>query len=190
MASRARVHNAMQSFLAGTRPPAFRDSKFWFVLGPNGALLPAKAIWSLVIGTRGANFNTTHAVNGLSALEFSVIDIRHSRPAVHFDDEVARSLKMPEAERKHRLGNAPKIPPKVLVVVEQFVRNPDVVAEVLLRASGHCELCEKPAPFARRKNGTPYLEVHHKQQLSKGGEDTIENAIALCPNCHRSEHYG
>jgi len=26
--------------------------------------------------------------------------------------------------------------------------------------------------------------------LSEGGEDTLENAIALCPNCHRKMHYG
>ena len=23
-----------------------------------------------------------------------------------------------------------------------------------------------------------------------GGEDTLENAMALCPNCHRREHHG
>jgi 5-methylcytosine-specific restriction protein A len=26
--------------------------------------------------------------------------------------------------------------------------------------------------------------------LSTGGEDTLENAIALCPNCHRRAHFG
>ena len=25
-------------------------------------------------------------------------------------------------------------------------------------------------------------------ELSKGGEDTVENAVALCPNCHRKMH--
>ncbi|WP_223111555.1 HNH endonuclease [Billgrantia pellis] len=24
--------------------------------------------------------------------------------------------------------------------------------------------------------------------LAKGGEDTIENTVALCPNCHRKMH--
>ncbi|WP_425484228.1 HNH endonuclease [Desulfobacter latus] len=24
----------------------------------------------------------------------------------------------------------------------------------------------------------------------KGGKDTIENTIAICPNCHRKRHYG
>jgi 5-methylcytosine-specific restriction protein A len=82
------------------------------------------------------------------------------------------------------------IPKKVYTVVEQFDRNSDVIAEVLLRANGICECCKKPAPFIRAKDGTPYLEVHHKIPLAKGGEDTIENAEALCPNCHREKHFG
>lgn len=39
-------------------------------------------------------------------------------------------------------------------------------------------------------NGEPYLEVHHVIPLSQNGEDTLENAEALCPNCHREKHYG
>jgi 5-methylcytosine-specific restriction protein A len=26
--------------------------------------------------------------------------------------------------------------------------------------------------------------------LRDGGSDTINNVIALCPNCHRKRHYG
>lgn len=190
MTSRTHVENAMQSFLAGTRPPRFRESKFWFVLGPKGEMLPAKAIWSLVTGVPGAKFNTTHAVNGLSALEFSVIDTRHIRLLADFDSAVASSLELTESERKSRLANAKKIPMRVIVASAQFVRNPDVVAQVLFRAAGRCERCREKAPFNRRKDDSPYLEVHHKLQLSQGGEDSVENAIALCPNCHRFEHFG
>ncbi|WP_163591073.1 HNH endonuclease, partial [Klebsiella variicola] len=39
-------------------------------------------------------------------------------------------------------------------------------------------------------DGTPFLEVHHIEWLSNGGEDSVENAIALCPNCHRQAHFG
>jgi 5-methylcytosine-specific restriction protein A len=75
-------------------------------------------------------------------------------------------------------------------VHEVFARNPDVVAEVLERAGGRCEYCGCPAPFTKRSNGMPYLEVHHKIQLAHDGEDTVSNAVALCPNCHRKAHYG
>ncbi|WP_413817679.1 HNH endonuclease [Pseudomonas viridiflava] len=33
------------------------------------------------------------------------------------------------------------------------------------------------------------MEVHHKIRLADGGLDTLENAVALCPNCHRATHY-
>ena len=55
------------------------------------------------------------------------------------------------------------------------------------RADGICELCEFDAPFENKK-GKPYLEVHHIIQLSKGGADRVDNAAALCPNCHRKMH--
>ena len=85
---------------------------------------------------------------------------------------------------------APKKPESISVTIKVYVRNPDVVAAVLARAKGVCEGCKKPAPFIRAKDNSPYLEVHHKIQLAKGGEDTVLNAIALCPNCHREYHYG
>ncbi|MDH7515993.1 MAG: HNH endonuclease, partial [Bacteroidota bacterium] len=65
-----------------------------------------------------------------------------------------------------------------------------VIAEVLARANGICESCRQPAPFRRASDGSPYLEVHHRVWLSRGGEDTVSNAVALCPNCHRRMHYG
>ena len=97
-------------------------------------------------------------------------------------------LDKPEARRK-RLENARVIPKKIEFVSISFIRNPDVVAEVLSRANGHCEYCQNPAPFVRRADKSPYLEVHHIKMLSEGGEDTVANAVALCPNCHRKVHY-
>lgn len=107
-----------------------------------------------------------------------------------FLKEVESSLRDSSTARQARLKKAAKIPTKIAVVSQVWVRNPDVIAEVLARANGQCEKCCKPAPFYRKKDGTPYLEVHHKIQLANDGEDTIENAIALCPNCHREQHFG
>lgn len=70
-----------------------------------------------------------------------------------------------------------------------FVRDPNVVAWILHTASGRCEACNSPAPFDR-ENGEPFLEVHHVRPLGEGGPDTVDNAIACCPNCHRRLHYG
>ncbi len=107
-----------------------------------------------------------------------------------FYQEVSKSIHDNNKIRKERLQVANKIPDKIKSEVVLYKRNNDVIAEVLLRAKGKCELCKNEAPFQRATDNTPYLEVHHKIFLSEGGEDTVENAIALCPNCHRQEHFG
>lgn len=70
-----------------------------------------------------------------------------------------------------------------------YERRPDVKAWVLREAHGRCESCGRDAPF-KRENSTPYLELHHVVQLAEGGPDTVENAVALCPTCHRLLHHG
>jgi len=103
---------------------------------------------------------------------------------------VGESLKDSAALRLKRLAAAQKLPEAIQVVSKVYRRNPDVIAEVLHRALGKCEGCLSPAPFERASDGSPYLEVHHRILLSQGGEDTVANAFALCPNCHRKLHFG
>lgn len=68
-----------------------------------------------------------------------------------------------------------------------FLRDPRVKAYVLRRAKGKCEACSNPAPF-RTTLGLDFLEVHHMKPLAEGGSDRVQNAVALCPNCHRAMH--
>ena len=69
----------------------------------------------------------------------------------------------------------------------EIIRDPYIAEYAKRRANGVCQLCGQPAPFVDKK-GRPYLESHHLIWLSKGGEDTVENTAALCPNCHRKMH--
>lgn len=73
------------------------------------------------------------------------------------------------------------------VSATQHQRSPWVAEHARRRAKGRCELCSEPAPF-NRKDGSPYLETHHIEWLANGGADTVENTVALCPNCHRKMH--
>ena len=66
-------------------------------------------------------------------------------------------------------------------------RNPEISKLAKKVAQGICKLCNQPAPFKDRE-GVPYLEAHHIVWRSRGGDDTIENVVALCPNCHRKMH--
>ncbi|MGD0088746.1 MAG: HNH endonuclease [Planctomycetota bacterium] len=106
------------------------------------------------------------------------------------EQKVAKAAADSPEQRRKRLEAASKKPSKKDVTATVFERNPDVIAEVLARAKGVCEGCGKQAPFLRAKDGEPYLEVHHVVHLAEGGEDTVENSKALCPNCHRRSHYG
>ncbi len=103
---------------------------------------------------------------------------------------VEASRRLSSVARARELSKYPPQPSSRLVSAKVFNRNPHVIATVLERAQGVCEQCGAPAPFLRSSTGEPYLEVHHLIQLAYGGEDTVANARALCPNCHRFEHYG
>jgi hypothetical protein len=107
-----------------------------------------------------------------------------------FNRRLEDSLRSNARERKMRLSRADPLPPRVEVLTSVFVRNTDVIVEVLERAAGACEGCRAPAPFVRASDGTPYLEVHHRVPLASGGPDAVANAVALCPNCHRQRHFG
>jgi 5-methylcytosine-specific restriction protein A len=94
-----------------------------------------------------------------------------------------------ELEKNLRLQ--PRKKPELITVTTQvYKRNPLLVAWALKKANGKCAACKKPAPFSKKSNNTPYLEVHHKNPLSNGGFDDMKNVIALCPNCHRKKHHG
>ena len=104
--------------------------------------------------------------------------------------ELKIAQKRTSEERQSRISTSTTIPEKITTVAHVFKRNPDVIVEVLNLADGVCESCHQKAPFNRVSDGSPYLEVHHIIPLSENGEDTVSNAEALCPNCHRKKHFG
>jgi len=106
------------------------------------------------------------------------------------NDAVAKSLLLTDDELRNKLEIASKKPQRKVVTTYIFERNPDVVAAALRRANGRCEKCDSIAPFIRKSDQTPYLEVHHLIRLADGGDDSVENTIAICPNCHRKYHFG
>lgn len=108
---------------------------------------------------------------------------------LELETRVAALMARPMSELRPPAAAPPGPAASVLREVLGFVRDPRVVAYVLQRASGRCECCANDAPF-RRPDGRPFLEVHHVLPLADGGPDCIENAVAVCPNCHRELHHG
>jgi 5-methylcytosine-specific restriction endonuclease McrA len=105
-----------------------------------------------------------------------------------------RPLSSPTIEELRRVAalSARKIVPGVSHKVVYRARSRAIRLYALKRAKGLCEGCRAGAPF-RRRDGSPYLEVHHVTRLSDGGPDHPAKVIALCPNCHtraHRSHYG
>ena len=115
------------------------------------------------------------------AVDSSLIQTKYEekeKQAKRLDNEtLARRAKESQSE-KTSMRNA---------VTTIYERNAYVSEYAKRRANGICQLCEREAPF-KNKDGEPYLETHHIEWLSRGGTDTLDNTVALCPNCHRKMH--
>lgn len=160
--------------------------------GAQSLQLALYALWRHIKYYEGIRKVTLHTLRSVAArhTEESPVSPAVEEVERDFNAAVEVSRRGDAEARRKRLALADKSPQRIPVVVLAYVRNPDVVAEVLERAAGICEKCKSPAPFLRKKDQSPYLEVHHKRQLADDGEDSVENAVALCPNCHRESHYG
>ena len=55
-----------------------------------------------------------------------------------FESRIGRAKLDARSARLARLASAPKMPRKIQATTTVFLRNPDVVAEVLFRAAGNC----------------------------------------------------
>ena len=98
-----------------------------------------------------------------------------------------RASKLSDKELKKRIDIAPPKSGSREVISKNYYTSQVVAEFVQRRANGICQLCGQKAPFIDKK-GRPYLEVHHVKWLSKGGKDTKDNSVALCPNCHKKMH--
>ena len=136
--------------------------------------------------TRSGGWSEVYDIGEILSLPSQTQD----RAVVELSAEVAKAALLPASELRRLASKAPKLPERIQIVSLGFRRSPHVIVVVLRRANGICEQCGRAAPFTRRSDGTPFLEVHHTTPLSQGGEDTIGNAVALCPNCHREAHHG
>jgi len=105
-------------------------------------------------------------------------------PIIKFNAEVEKLKVRPEKG----IPQGTRSPLRKEITSNGYVRSPEVVAWVQENAKGICESCGKKGPFMTSNNEL-YLEVHHVHFLFEGGADTIENAVAVCPNCHKGFHF-
>jgi len=191
------VYGKMVRGLEFKRALSARDMNYYLARfladgGPSGLRNPVNALLMHIVYYENRNNVTLNSLREIHTT-YSALNNGIKNTDTIQDDflkSVEEAKELSDEERKRRLLASPKQPRTRPVMVITYERNPYVVVEVLKRAQGVCEACKSTAPFRRKKDDTPYLEVHHKIRLADGGFDTVDNAIALCPNCHRKFHFG
>ena len=184
------LERAYVRYDAGDRPWRQTLNRVDWFIANGDKLYPLKYTYSLATDIAPPDYTTDQMKHALADLHLAYVSLKSQRQNdADFHDAVRNSLASRDGRAK-RLGESNPTPNVTYSIVASYARNPDVVAEVLERANGVCECCKNAAPFIRASDGTPYLEVHHIDFLANGGEDTVTNAEALCPNCHREKHYG
>lgn len=137
-------------------------------------------------------------VGGLGTDAFRLLSSAGLVPAHKAAAATADDIVLDErVDRLHTDGAVDRPPegqvkPERVPMGESFriARDPGVKLWVLQQAGGTCEACGGQT-FATGVEWNPwFLEVHHVVPLRDGGADTIWNAVALCPNCHRRCHHG
>jgi 5-methylcytosine-specific restriction endonuclease McrA len=158
-----------------------------------------RCVTNLVLQDSGVNHELRGGYGGGFAYVWAqpqiTLDLPLTKVEVHnaeraYVKQILKDVKGDMDELKRRADSTPDRSDPDQVKINRYHRSPAVVAYVLSRADGICEMCDNNAPFLRASDGTPYLEVHHIIPLSRGGKDKPYNARALCPNCHAKEHYG
>ena len=79
-------------------------------------------------------------------------------------------------------------PEKTTQTVTAWQRDPAVRAWVLRRADGACEYCSDPVQYA--DTHSTFLKLFNPRSFITGGPDSVDNTVALCPNCFQVGELG
>lgn len=81
----------------------------------------------------------------------------------------------------------PVTPNRIAQTTYRILRETKKSTTVKLLYNYACQICNLHLALS---NGTFYAEGHHIWPLGKGGPDTEENILCLCPTCHVKLDYG
>ena len=96
------------------------------------------------------------------------------------DEETANIKDENERKNARELGNEQTVYARANFPSEE-------INKIHRRAQNKCEFCE--CQTFEKKNGEMYFEIHHIVHYSDGGENSSQNCVLLCPNCHRKIHF-
>jgi len=184
----------------GDQSLAFRQNKTLAKSNENGVgihlfevFIPTEYIYKGQVHLSSAPYQETQSGKNsidrqvwMFPLKLKAIDktlLEKNKEAIH---NKIRKLSTDELKKRAQQNGRDKAGRRTVTSLA-YIRDEAVSEYAKRRANGICQLCGEQAPFDD-EHGNPYLESHHIEWLSKDGPDTIDNTVALCPNCHRKMH--
>jgi 5-methylcytosine-specific restriction endonuclease McrA len=131
----------------------------------------------VLIGNIGSQLFAVRLAEGIDDVEFAKAVAKQAKPAGK-RALIAKAMLVTGKPKKRSVQRA------------VYDRNLTVVAGAIARSKGQCEMPDCTCETFLDDKGDPFLEVHHIKHLRNGGDDTLENAAALCPRHHRELHHG
>ncbi|MFW7525441.1 HNH endonuclease [Vibrio ostreicida] len=100
------------------------------------------------------------------------------------DDSYQKVLHSPQAQQGVVKSSATRYP-----------RNPSLAAQIIKFSNHQCQYDSSHQSFISASSSQQYVEVHHLIPISymrdfKYSLDVAANLIVLCPNCHKTVHFG
>ncbi len=105
------------------------------------------------------------------------------------DAAVSANEQLPLKALIARAKSAKRKPIKQQTTTTTYSRDSSIIAFVHRRSGYKCEMPTCEYVGFKKTNGGQYIETHHITPLFRGGDDSIDNAAALCPTCHRMMHH-
>lgn len=109
--------------------------------------------------------------------------------AAYEESAVSANERLPINKLISRAIKAKRTPDSQQTITTTYYRDPAIIAFVHRRSDYRCETPKCNYIGFKKSGGGLFIETHHIKPLSEGGEDSVFNVAALCPNCHRMMHY-
>jgi hypothetical protein len=193
------------------RKRGIANEPFWYQPDPNRAnklIVETRILYNLIdkpitldILKSNIQIRDEYLINGfqassmpLDSQSFEQIFSKYPIADYNFNEE---KIEIPEDKDSLRnLGEQYKnAVPKVKEVIAKKIERGKFADQIKKQENYECKICKalglNPFSFTKR-NGIPYIEIHHVIPVSEGVQGTLgpQNLITVCANHHRQLHYG